>query len=51
MKSADYNNQLFKQVQELIDKCDSLSADIKRERKEFKKEKQILNEKLANKSQ
>lgn len=46
MKSADYNNQLFKQVQELIDKCDSLSADIKRERKEFKKEKQILNEKI-----
>lgn len=46
MKSANYNNQLFKQVQELIDKCDSLSADMKRERKEFKKEKQILNEKI-----
>ena len=38
MKSADYNNQLFKQVQELIDRCDSLSADMKRERKEHKKE-------------
>lgn len=38
MKSADYNNQLFKQVQDLIDRCDSLSADMKRERKEHKKE-------------
>lgn len=37
MKSADYNNQIFKQVQDLIDRCDSLSADIKRERKEHKK--------------
>lgn len=38
MKSANYNNQLFKQVQDLIDRCDSLSADMKRERKEHKKE-------------
>lgn len=38
MRTADYNNQIFKQVQELINKCDSLSADMKRERKEHKKE-------------
>lgn len=29
MKSADYNNQMFKQIQELINKCDSLSQEIK----------------------
>lgn len=29
MKSADYNNQMFKQVQDLIKKCDSLSQEIK----------------------
>ena len=46
MKSADYNNQLFKQLEEVLKKCDSLSADIKRERKEFKREKEILNERI-----
>ena len=45
MKS-DYSKDVFKQLQEVMDKCDSLSADIKRERKEFKKEKEILNEKI-----
>lgn len=29
MKSADYNNQMFKQVQDLIKRCDSLSQEIK----------------------
>lgn len=48
MKSADYNNQLFKQLEEVLKKCDSLSADIKRERKEFKREKEILNERINN---
>lgn len=48
MKSADYNNQLFKQVQDLIDRCDSLSADIKRERKEHKKEISELNKRIEN---
>lgn len=46
MKSADYNNQLFKQLEEVMKKCDDLSQEIKQERKEFKKEKKLLNEKI-----
>lgn len=46
MKSADYNNQMFKQIQELMEKCDSLSKEMKQDRKEFKKEKKVLNEKI-----
>lgn len=46
MKTADYNNQMFKQVQDLIKKCDSLSQEMKKDRKQFKKEKKALNEKI-----
>lgn len=46
MKSGDYNNQVFKQLQEVMRKCDDLSQEIKQERKIFKKEKKVLNEKI-----
>lgn len=46
MKSGDYNNQVFKQLQEVMKKCDDLSQEIQQERKIFKKEKKILNEKI-----
>ena len=45
MKSADYNNQMFKQVQELIKKCDSLSQEIKDIKKQHKQEIYELNQK------
>lgn len=48
MIGGDYNNQVFKQLEELMKKCDDLSQEIKQERKEFKKEKIILNEKIQN---
>ena len=37
MKGGNYNNQVFKQLQEVMKKCDDLSREIKQERKEFKK--------------
>ena len=46
MKGADYNNQVFKQLQEVMKKCDDLSQEIQQERKIFKKEKKVLNEKI-----
>lgn len=46
MKGGDYNNQVFKQLQEVMKKCDDLSLEIKQERKKFNKEKKILNEKI-----
>ena len=46
MKGADYNNQVFKQLQEVMKKCDDLSQEMQQERKIFKKEKKILNEKI-----
>lgn len=46
MKGADYNNQVFKQLQEVMKKCDDLSQEIQQERKIFKKEKKKLNEKI-----
>lgn len=45
MKSEDYNNQMFKQVQELIKKCDSLSQEIKDIKKQHKQEIYELNQK------
>ena len=45
MKSADYNNQMFKQVQELIKKCDSLSQEIKDIKKQHRQEIYELNKK------
>ena len=30
VKIKDYNNDLFKQVQELISKCDNLSHEMKK---------------------
>lgn len=45
MKSADYNNQMFKQVQDLIKKCDSLSQEIKDIKKQHKQEIYELNQK------
>ena len=35
----DYSKDLFKQVQDMIKKCDDLSSEIKEERKKSKKEK------------
>lgn len=46
MKGGDYNNQVFKQLQEVMKKCDDLSQEIQQERKIFKKEKKVLNEKI-----
>lgn len=46
MKGGDYNNQVFKQLQEVMKKCDDLSQEMQQERKIFKKEKKILNEKI-----
>ena len=46
MVSGDYNNQMFKQLQEVMKKCDDLSQEMKQERKKFKKEKDLLNEKI-----
>ena len=48
MIGGDYNNQIFKQLEEVMKKCDDLSQEIKQERKEFKKEKAILNQKIQN---
>ena len=45
MKSEDYNNQMFKQVQDLIKKCDSLSQEIKDIKKQHKQEIYELNQK------
>ena len=42
----DYGQDLFKQVQELISKCDNLSHELKKERKERQKEKEQFNEKI-----
>ena len=42
----DYNNDLFKQVQELISKCDNLSHEMKKERKEHQKEKKELTDRI-----
>lgn len=46
MKGGNYNNQVFKQLQEVMKKCDDLSREIKQERKEFKKKEKALNEKI-----
>ena len=48
MRTADYNNNMYKQIQDLLNKCDSLSQEIKNDRKEFKKEKIELNKKISN---
>ena len=45
MKSADYNNQIFKQIQDLMNKCDSLSQEIKELKKQHKQEIYELNKK------
>ena len=45
MKSADYNNQMFKQIQDLMNKCDSLSQEIKDLKKQHKQEIYELNKK------
>ena len=42
----DYGKDLFKQVQDMINKCDKLSLEMKKDRKEHKKEKEILNDKI-----
>lgn len=38
MKGGDYNNQVFKQLQAVMEKCDDLSQEIKDIKKEHKKE-------------
>lgn len=45
MKTANYNNQMFKLIQELINKCDSLSQEIKDLKKQHKQEIYELNQK------
>ena len=45
MKSADYNNQMFKQVQDLIKRCDSLSQEIKDIKRQHKQKIYELNQK------
>ena len=45
MKSGDYNNQIFKQLQEVIKKCDDLSQEIKDIKKQHKVEIYELNKK------
>lgn len=46
--TKDYEKDLFKQVEELISKCDNLSQEIKKERKEHQKEKDALNNRIKN---
>ena len=43
MKGGDYNNQVFKQLQEVLKKCDDLSQEMKKNKKEYKKEIKELN--------
>lgn len=43
MKGADYNNQVYKQLQEVLKKCDDLSQEIKENKKEYKKEIKEIN--------
>lgn len=38
MRTADYNNKIFKQLEEVMKKCDGLSQEIKDIKKEHKKE-------------
>ena len=38
MRTANYNNQMFKQLQEVMKKCDGLSQEIKNIKEEHKKE-------------
>ena len=34
MKSANYNNQVFKQLQEVMKKCDDLSQEFNAQKKD-----------------
>lgn len=43
MAKPDYSKDLFKQVQELMLKCDNLSHEIKENKKEYKKEIKSIN--------
>ncbi len=45
MKGGDYNNQVFKQLQEVMKKCDDLSQEIKDIKKQHKVEIYELNQK------
>lgn len=46
MKGGDYQNQMMRQIEDLINRCDDLSRQIEKERKEHKKEKKELNERI-----
>lgn len=46
MKGGDYNNQIFKQLQSVMKKCDDLSQEMKDVKKEHKKEIDNLNCKI-----
>lgn len=58
MKGADYNNQVFKQLQEVMKKCDDLSQEFKSQKKNYEcrikklenenRELKKKNEKLTN---
>lgn len=58
MKGADYNNQVFKQLQEVMKKCDDLSQEFKAQKKDYEcrieklenenRELKEKNEKLTN---
>lgn len=44
--SKDYSRDLFKQVQELMVKCDNLSQDMKIQKKDYEKRIEILEDKV-----
>ena len=58
MKSANYNNQVFKQLQEVMKKCDDLSQEFNAQKKDYEcrieklenenRELKEKNEKLTN---
>lgn len=44
MKGGNYNNQVFKQLQEIMKKCEDLSQDIKNIKREHRQEIYIIKE-------
>ena len=46
MPRADYGRDLFKQVQELMSKCDNLSHEMKESKKRYEKKIEVLENKV-----
>ena len=46
MAKSDYSKDVFKQLQEVMSKCDSLSREIKTEKRKHKKEITELNQRI-----